>query len=154
LVKTQNRVHLYKTHLGRGKIYGRTRTDRSKGVRGSEALLRTCGAQIRSMFIRAGAARLAVPESELLAKNGAIVHATTSGRQLATVPDPASVTLKAVVRLAAIGPTARGGGHPAPAADELGCQEHYAKAAQKRDSKREARMPLRLGILACVSLND
>jgi isoquinoline 1-oxidoreductase subunit beta len=93
-----------KTHLRHGKIYGRTRTDRSKGVRGSEVLLRTCGAQIRTMFIRAGAAHLAVPESELSAKNSAIVHAPTGRRltygELAVeaadvpVPDRSTVTLK------------------------------------------------------------
>jgi isoquinoline 1-oxidoreductase beta subunit len=56
------------THLNRGGIYGRITTNASEGVSQSQALLRTCGAQIRMMFLRAAADRFGVPETELLAK--------------------------------------------------------------------------------------
>ena len=93
-----------RTHLSRGKIYGRTNTSQSKGVRGSQLLLRTCGAQIRTMLVRAAGHRLGVPESELVAKNGIVTH-TSTGKKLTygelgstaatlAVPDPASVKLK------------------------------------------------------------
>jgi len=92
------------THLRRGKIYGRTNTVGSGGVSCSHLLLRTSGAQIRTMLIKAAAERLGVPEAELVAKSSAITHSPT-GRRLSygelaldaariAVPDPASVRLK------------------------------------------------------------
>jgi isoquinoline 1-oxidoreductase beta subunit len=93
-----------KTHLSRGRIYGRTVTAESEGVRGSEALLRKCGAQIRTMFVRAASERLEVPESDLIAKNSAVTHIHTARTltygELASaaaniaVPEPSSVRLK------------------------------------------------------------
>ncbi len=93
-----------RTQLSRGKVYGRTRTDSSLGVSVSQGPLRTCGAQIRTMFVRAASERLKVPESELAAKNSAVNHLPT-GRTLTygelaeaaadiPVPEPTSVKLK------------------------------------------------------------
>ncbi|HVT45786.1 MAG TPA: molybdopterin cofactor-binding domain-containing protein [Thermoanaerobaculia bacterium] len=92
------------THLRRGRIYGRTTTAGSEGVSRSQMLLRTSGAQIRTMFVRAAAKRLGVNESELVAKNSVVTH-TSTGRRLTygelaadaadvPVPDPDSVELK------------------------------------------------------------
>ena len=102
-----------RTHLLRGKVYGRTRTDASRGVRESQELLRKCGAQIRSMFLRAGSERLGVPISELAAANSTITH-TPTGRQLtygelaaaaATLvpPDWSSLELKSPDKWSVIG---------------------------------------------------
>ena len=70
-----------RTHLLRGKVYGRTRTDASRGVRESQELLRKCGAQIRSMFCVREVSAWAYPFSELAAANSTITH-TPTGRQL------------------------------------------------------------------------
>ena len=93
-----------RTHLSHGKIYGRTYTQASEGVRSSQGLLRTCGAQIRTMFVQAARERLGVTESELVAKNSVVTHIPTGSRltygELASaaanlaIPDPASVKLK------------------------------------------------------------
>ena len=69
-----------RTHLKRGRIYGRTETHSSEGVSGSERLLRTCGAQIRTMLVRAASEQLGVPESELVAKDSAVTHISTGTR--------------------------------------------------------------------------
>ena len=93
-----------RTHLRRGRIYGRTETHSSEGVSGSETLLRTCGAQIRTMLVRAASEQLGVPESELVAKDSVVTHIST-GRsrtygELAftatnfAIPHPNSVKLK------------------------------------------------------------
>jgi Aerobic-type carbon monoxide dehydrogenase, large subunit CoxL/CutL homologs len=92
------------THLNRNKIYGRTSTGLSAGVYLSENLLRTAGAQIRTMFIKAAANRLGVSASELTAEKSMVIH-TVTGRKLTygelavdaakiEVPDPESVTIK------------------------------------------------------------
>ena len=102
-----------KTQLLRGRIFGRTRTDASRGVRNSEEMLRKCGAQIRSMLVRAASERLRVPASELVAANSVVYHAPT-GRtltygQLASSaarlapPDWASLKLKSSKEWAVIG---------------------------------------------------
>jgi isoquinoline 1-oxidoreductase beta subunit len=93
-----------RTQLRRNRIYGRTDTSKSNGVRNSQQLLRTCGAQIRTMLLRAAANRLGVPEVELLAKNSVVTHIPTGSKltygELASaaaaisVPDAASVRLK------------------------------------------------------------
>ena len=67
--------------LSRGGIYGRTVTRSSNSVRESEALLRICGAQIRTMLVRAAAERLDVQASELTAENSVVTHRPT-GRSL------------------------------------------------------------------------
>ena len=93
-----------RTHLSRGKVYGRTLTNKSNAVKGSQLLLRTCGAQIRMMFLRAASERLGVAESELVAKNSIVTHIPT-GRTLTyaelasaaaeiAVPESASLKLK------------------------------------------------------------
>ena len=93
------------THLARHKVYGRTETSGGVGLRTSEQPLRTVGAQIRTMIVRAAARRLGVPSSELATKNSVIVHLPT-GRSLAygdlaedagklDVPNPNSIRLKA-----------------------------------------------------------
>jgi isoquinoline 1-oxidoreductase beta subunit len=91
-------------HLKSGKIYGSTGIAASMGVKGAELLLRTRGAQIRTMFIAAGAERLWAPVAEIVAEGGCIVHTPTGRRllyaELATdvarlaVPDPLSIKLK------------------------------------------------------------
>jgi isoquinoline 1-oxidoreductase beta subunit len=91
-------------HLKRRRVYGRTNTAASEGVSSSHVLLRTCGAQIRTMFIRAAAKRLVVTESELVAENSSVTHMPTARTltygELAAdaanvpVPDPASIKLK------------------------------------------------------------
>jgi isoquinoline 1-oxidoreductase subunit beta len=70
-----------RTQLERHGVYGRTNTTSSMAVRGSQTMLRTCGAQIRTMFVRAASERLGVPQSELLAKNSSVTHVPT-GRRL------------------------------------------------------------------------
>ncbi|MGH6925372.1 MAG: molybdopterin cofactor-binding domain-containing protein [Propylenella sp.] len=91
-------------HLRKDKVYGRTRTASSLGVKLSERLLRTAGAQIRTMLVAAAGERLAVPVSELIGKDSAVLHAA-SGRKLSygelaadaqriAVPDPATLRLK------------------------------------------------------------
>ncbi len=93
------------THRRRNKVYGRTRTAASLGVKLSEQLLRTAGAQIRMMLVTAAAARFGVPAVELVARDSAIHHPTT-GRKLLYAelagdaarvppPDPATLRLKA-----------------------------------------------------------
>lgn len=93
-----------RAHLSRGRIYGRTETSSSGSVRNSQELLRTCGAQIRTMFVQAAAERLDVPASELTANNSVVTHRPT-GRSLTfgelasaaarlAVPDADSVRLK------------------------------------------------------------
>ena len=93
-----------RTHLRRSRVYGRTDTYSSAGVSSSEMLLRTCGAQMRTMFVQAASERLGVSKSELVAKNSVVIHIPT-GRRLTygelvstaanlAVPDPASVKLK------------------------------------------------------------
>jgi isoquinoline 1-oxidoreductase beta subunit len=94
-----------RTQLRRGKVYGRTTTSASRGVRYSQALLRTCGAQIRTMFVRAAAERLGVPASELEANNSVVTHVPTaraltygelaSAAAKVPVPDATSIKLKA-----------------------------------------------------------
>jgi isoquinoline 1-oxidoreductase subunit beta len=90
--------------VARTNIYGRTDTVGGEGVGRSQLLLRTCGAQIRTMFLQAASKRFGVPESELAAKDSAIIHSPT-GRKLTygelaldaakvVVPDPNSVKLK------------------------------------------------------------
>jgi isoquinoline 1-oxidoreductase beta subunit len=93
-----------RTQLRRGKIYGKTKTNASRSVRESQELLRTCGAQIRTMFVRAAALRLSVADSELAAENSVVTHVSTGRRltygELASaaaeiaVPDVTSVKLK------------------------------------------------------------
>jgi isoquinoline 1-oxidoreductase subunit beta len=91
-------------HLNRGRAYGRTETSASIGLRLSELPLRTAGAQIRTMLIRAAAHRFGVPESELIAENSVVTH-VSSGRKLTygelavdaaqiPVPNPKSIVLK------------------------------------------------------------
>lgn len=91
-------------HVGRGKVYGRTRTAASLGVKLSEQLLRLAGAQIRTMLVTAAAERLGVPSAELRAEKSVVIHAA-SGRRLLyaelageaarlPVPDPATLSLK------------------------------------------------------------
>ncbi len=91
-------------HLQRDKVYGRTRTASSLGVKLSEPVLRAAGAQIRAMLLEAAARRFGVPASELTAEGSAVRHAAT-GRELrygqlaaeaghSAVPDPTSVRLK------------------------------------------------------------
>ena len=90
--------------LSRGGIYGRTVTSSSDSVRESEALLRICGAQIRTMLVQAAAERLDVQASELTAENSVVTHRPT-GRSLTfgelasaaaeiAVPEPHSVRLR------------------------------------------------------------
>jgi len=93
-----------RTQLSRGGVYGETDTRASRAVRRSQMLLRTCGAQIRTMFIQAAGDRLGVSESELVAENSVVTHIQTGRRltygELASaaaklaVPDPKSVMLK------------------------------------------------------------
>jgi isoquinoline 1-oxidoreductase subunit beta len=91
-------------NMNREKIYGRTNTAGSEGVSGSQFLLRTAGAQIRMMLVKAAAERFAAPESELVAQGSAVTH-TLTGRKFTygelagdaakvPIPDPASVRLK------------------------------------------------------------
>ena len=90
--------------LSRGGIYGRTVTSSSDSVRESEALLRICGAQIRTMLVQAAAERLDVQASELTAENSVVAHRPT-GRSLTfgelasaaaeiAVPEPHSLRLR------------------------------------------------------------
>ena len=70
----------------------------------SERLLRTCGAQIRTMLVRAASEQLGVPESELVAKDSAVTHISTGRRRTygelahaaanSAIPHPDSVMLK------------------------------------------------------------
>ena len=92
------------THLRRDEVYGRTRTASSLGVKLSQSVLRTAGAQIRTILVEAAARRLSVPASELVAENSAVLHPPTVRRLLygelaaeaqhIAVPDPASLRLK------------------------------------------------------------
>lgn len=92
------------THLRRGGIYGQTETSASRSVRLSQQMLRTCGAQIRTMFVRAAGERFGVAESELVAENSVVTHIPT-GRTMTygelasdaaktAAPDPGSVRLR------------------------------------------------------------
>jgi isoquinoline 1-oxidoreductase subunit beta len=91
-------------HLACDRCYGRTETSASDALRESDVPLRTIGAQIRTMLIRAAAQRLRVPEFELVAEDSTVRHLTTGQTlrygELATdaakiaVPDPDSVRLK------------------------------------------------------------
>ena len=65
------------THLTRHKVFGRTETSASLGLRLADLPLRTAGAQIRAMLIRAAARRLSVAESELVAEDSVITHRPT-----------------------------------------------------------------------------
>ena len=91
-------------HLDHNRVYGRTETAASLGVKLSERPLRTAGAQIRTMLVKAAAKRLGAPEAELSAANSIITHRLT-GRTLTygevandaakmAVPDPDAVKLK------------------------------------------------------------
>jgi isoquinoline 1-oxidoreductase subunit beta len=91
-------------HLARDRVYGRTNVVGSGGVTLSQGLLRTAGAQIRTMLVKAAAKRFEVPEAELVAENSIITHRLT-GRTLTygevandaakvAVPDPDAVKLK------------------------------------------------------------
>ena len=92
------------TQPARAGAYGRTNTAASEGVSSSQLLLRTSGAQIRTMLVRAAAARLGKPESEFLAKESRVTHLATGESltygELAAdaaklpVPEPASIQLK------------------------------------------------------------
>jgi isoquinoline 1-oxidoreductase subunit beta len=90
--------------MRRNGVFGSTETGASMGVRRSELPLRTAGAQIRTMLVRAASQRLGVPESELVAKKSVITH-TLTGTTLTygelaaaaaevAIPDSASVKLK------------------------------------------------------------
>jgi isoquinoline 1-oxidoreductase beta subunit len=68
-------------HLAQHKVYGRTRTVSSLGVKLCEPVLRAAGAQIRTVLVGAAAQRLGVPEAELTAEDSAVLHAA-SGRRL------------------------------------------------------------------------
>ena len=92
------------THLARHRVYGRTETSAGVGLRMSERPLRTVGAQIRTMLVRAAAQRLGVHGSELVTQDSTVVHPPT-GRSLAygdlaedaaklDVPNPDSIRLK------------------------------------------------------------
>jgi isoquinoline 1-oxidoreductase subunit beta len=92
------------THLHRGKVFLTTETSASLGLRLSDIPLRTAGAQIRTMLIKAAARRLGASEAEFVAENSVVTH-TITGRRLTygelaadaakiTVPDPESVRLK------------------------------------------------------------
>ena len=92
------------THLNRGGAYGRVVTVGSEGVSRSQLLLRTVGAQIRTMLVRAAARRIGAVEKDLAAEGSVVTHAPTNMKftyaELAAdaatmpVPDPASITLK------------------------------------------------------------
>jgi isoquinoline 1-oxidoreductase beta subunit len=91
-------------HLACDRCYGRTETSASDALRRSDVHLRTIGAQIRTMLVRAAAQRLSVPEYELVAEASTVRHLTTGQAlrygELAAdaakiaVPDPDSVRLK------------------------------------------------------------
>jgi len=93
-----------RTQLRRHRVYGRTKTSASRSVRESEEMLRTSGAQIRTMFIGAAAKQLGVSASELKADNSVITHVPTgryltygelaSGAAKVPVPDATSIKLK------------------------------------------------------------
>jgi isoquinoline 1-oxidoreductase subunit beta len=93
-----------RTQLRRGRIYGETKTNASRSVRRSQEMLRICGAQIRTMFVRAASEKLGVPASELFADASVVTHVPTGAKlsygELASaaagvpIPDPASVKLK------------------------------------------------------------
>jgi isoquinoline 1-oxidoreductase beta subunit len=90
--------------LRRHRVFGRTETSASAGLRLADLPLRTAGAQIRTILIKAAARRLNVPEAELVAKNGIVVHRPTGAKltygELAPdcstipVPHPDSIRLK------------------------------------------------------------
>ena len=91
-------------HLAQKKLYGRTETAASSGIRLAERQLRTAGAQIRTMLIKAAAKRLGVTEHDLVAENGVITDVRTSQKltfgevaadaSKIAVPDPDFVKLK------------------------------------------------------------
>ena len=91
-------------HLADNRVYGRTETSATVGLRMSERPLRTAGAQIRTMLLMAAAQRFGVPASELVAEDSIVAHPPT-GRKLTygdlaedaskmVPPDPVSVKLK------------------------------------------------------------
>jgi isoquinoline 1-oxidoreductase beta subunit len=92
------------THLNRGAAYGRVVTVGSEAVSRSQLLLRTVGAQIRTMLVRAAARRIGAVEKDLVAEDSVVTHVPTGLKltyaELAadaatiSVPDPASIRLK------------------------------------------------------------
>ena len=50
-------------HLAQNRVYGRTETAASSGVRKAERQLRTVGAQIRTMLVKVAARRMGASES-------------------------------------------------------------------------------------------
>ena len=102
--KVKTELISIRTQLRRSGIYGTTRTEASRSVTHSELMLRTCGAQIRTMLVRAAAEKLGVAESQLKAERSVVTHVAT-GRHVTygelasaaarlSVPDAKSIRLK------------------------------------------------------------
>ena len=68
------------THFARNRIYGSMNSTASRAVRDLQLPLRQAGAQVRTMLIKAAAARLNVPEGELAAENATVVHRASNRR--------------------------------------------------------------------------
>jgi isoquinoline 1-oxidoreductase beta subunit len=91
-------------NLARNRVWGDMSTGGSRGIRGSQDLVRRGGAAARLMLLDAAAAELKVPVAELAVKDGIITHAASkrtisygkvaSAASKLPVPDFKTVALK------------------------------------------------------------